>query len=302
MSPDTAAGRGTTVEGFGDRLAAAVERKGSQLVVGLDPRPELFPVELRGDAHLGRAAAADACLRFSRGIVDAVAPYVVAVKPQFAFFEALGADGVRAAEEVCAYARAAGLLVIADAKRGDIGSTMDGYAAAWLQPGSPLEADAVTLSPYLGPDSLQQTLTFALRHGKGAFVLAATSNPEAEPVQTAVTADAAAEEGERVAARVARDAGWHNVGLPGALGSVGVVIGATVTRSRFGLSDILLAGTPILAPGFGAQGADPAELGRLFGYVSSQVIANESRSVLAVGPDRLAERIAERAALYGARS
>src|SRR5919205_988356 len=107
---------------FSDRLADAVERKRTQLVVGLDPHLELLPVELRGDAHVGRAAAADAYARFCRGIVDAVAPYAVGVKPQLAFFEALGADGMRAFEETCAYARAAGLLVVADGKRGDIGS------------------------------------------------------------------------------------------------------------------------------------------------------------------------------------
>src|ERR687887_2504435 len=115
---------------FADRLAEAVERKRSQLLVGLDPRPDLLPVELAGDAHVSRAAAADACGRFCRGIVDAVAPHVVGVKPQLAFFEALGADGIRTFEEVCAYARSAGLLVLADAKRGDIGSTSRAYAAA----------------------------------------------------------------------------------------------------------------------------------------------------------------------------
>src|ERR671918_1941062 len=113
---------------FADRLAEAVERKRTQLVVGLDPRPDLLPVELRGDAHLGRQHAADASARFCRGLVDAVGPYVVAVKPQLAFFEALGADGVAALEDVCAYARTAGLLVVADAKRGDIGSTARAYA------------------------------------------------------------------------------------------------------------------------------------------------------------------------------
>src|SRR5438105_12628739 len=105
---------------FADRLAEAVERKRSQLVVGLDPRPDMLPVELRGDAHGADAAAADACARFCRGIIDAVAPYTVAVKPQLAFFEALGSPGIAALEEICAYARGAGLLVIADAKRGDI--------------------------------------------------------------------------------------------------------------------------------------------------------------------------------------
>jgi orotidine-5'-phosphate decarboxylase len=175
---------------------------------------------------------------------------------------------------------------------------MAGYAAAWLAPGSPLEADALTLSPYLGPESLHQTLTTALRHRKGAFVLAATSNPEALAVQRALVDDDAALEGQRVAERVARDVGEANMGLPGALGSIGVVVGATVDRRAFGLTDIVLAGMPILAPGFGAQGADPAALAGLFGYVSSNVVANESRSILSAGPARIAARIDERAALY----
>src|SRR6266705_876654 len=118
---------------FGDRLADAVERKRSQLLVGLDPRPDLLPVELVGDVQYDRAAAAEACGRFCRGIVDAVAPHVVGVKPQLAFFEALGADGMRALEDVCAYARSAGLVVVADAKRGDIGSTSRAYAHAYLE-------------------------------------------------------------------------------------------------------------------------------------------------------------------------
>src|SRR5213592_3619203 len=127
MAQDVHAERSVATARFADRLAAEVERKRSQLVVGLDPRPDLLPVELKGDAHLGRDHAADACARFCRGVVDAVAPYVVAVKPQVACFEALGADGIRALEDVCAYSRAAGLQVIADAKRGDIGSTARAY-------------------------------------------------------------------------------------------------------------------------------------------------------------------------------
>src|SRR5262249_11226091 len=125
---------------FADRVADAVEQKRSQLVVGLDPRLDLLPVELRGDAHVARSAAA-----------DAVAPYAVAVKPQLAFFEALGADGIRAFEQACEYARSAGLLVIADAKRGDIGSTARAYAAAYLEGERPV-ADAMTINPYLGRD------------------------------------------------------------------------------------------------------------------------------------------------------
>ena len=108
---------------FADRVADAVDRKRTQILVGLDPRPELLPIELRGDTHASRAAAADACARFCCGLVDAVAPYVVGAKVQLAFFEALGADGMAAFEEVARYARSAGLLVVADGKRADIGST-----------------------------------------------------------------------------------------------------------------------------------------------------------------------------------
>src|SRR2546422_6493992 len=164
---------------FSDRVAEAVEHKRSQLVVGLDPRLDLLPVELRGDAHVARSAAADAVARFCCGIVDAVAPYAVAVKPQLAFFEALGSDGVRAFEQTCEYARSAGLLVIADAKRGDIGSTARAYAAAYLEPrsGSGSLADALTVSPYLGRDSVDPFLQSCRLPGAGVFCLVKTSNP-----------------------------------------------------------------------------------------------------------------------------
>jgi orotidine-5'-phosphate decarboxylase len=148
MAQELQAGARAATAAFADRLADAVERKRTQLVVGLDPRLDLLPVELRGEAP------ALAVERFCRGIIDAVAPYVAAVKPQLAFFEALGADGMRALEDACRYAREAGLLVIADGKRGDIGSTSRAYAAAYLEPradGRPL-ADALTVNPYLGAD------------------------------------------------------------------------------------------------------------------------------------------------------
>jgi orotidine-5'-phosphate decarboxylase len=169
----------TAVSAFGDRLAEAIERKRSQLVVGLDPRLDLIPVELRGDAP------ADAVGRFSRGIVDAVAPHAVAIKPQLAFFEALGPDGMRSLEEVCAYARAAGLLVIADGKRGDIGSTARAYASAYLEPraGADAVADALTVNPYLGRDSLEPFLAACRREGAGIFCLVKTSNEGGADVQ-----------------------------------------------------------------------------------------------------------------------
>src|SRR2546422_602548 len=136
---DTVSGMESALEvsiptpGFAERVGEAVERMHTQLFVGLDPRLDLLPMELRGEAVLGRAAAASALARFCRGIVDAVGPYVVGVKPQSAFFEALGADGVRALEEVCDYARSTGLLVLVDAKRGDIGSTAPACARGFLQ-------------------------------------------------------------------------------------------------------------------------------------------------------------------------
>jgi orotidine-5'-phosphate decarboxylase len=276
--------------GFGTRLQAALDAHG-QLCVGIDPHAQLLRAWGLGEDAAG-------VREFGLRVVDAAAGRVGVVKPQVAFYERFGSAGYAALEDVLAAARDAGLLVIADAKRGDIGTTMDGYAAAWLEPGSPLEADALTLSPYLGPESLHETITRAIRADKGVFVLAATSNREAAVVQSALTVDASAGDEEAVAARVAREAGSYNVGSAGALGPVGVVVGATLKRSSFGLTDTVLAGTPILAPGFGAQGAAPTDLQALFGYVAAQVVASESRSILSAGPAGLVARIAERRALY----
>ena len=270
---------------FGARLRVALDTHGP-LCVGIDPHGALLRA-------WGLDASASGAREFGLRTVEAAAGRVGIVKPQVAFYERYGSAGFAALEDVMAAARTAGLLVIADAKRGDIGTTMDGYAAAWLVPGAPLECDAVTLSPYLGTDALHGALSTALEHDKGAFVLAATSNPEAAAGQQARIDDE-----ETVAERVAHDVAARNIGAPGSLGSVGLVVGATVDRRAFGLTDIVLAGTPILAPGFGAQGAEPADLGRLFGYVASQVVASESRSVLSAGPERLAARIEERVALY----
>ena len=149
---------------FADRLAAAVERKRSQLVVGLDPQVDLLPVELRGDVS-----------RFCCGIIDSVAPHVVAVKPQLAFFEALGSAGMAAFEQVCQYAKRAGLLVIADGKRGDIGSTARAYSEAYIE-GEPPMADALTVNPWLGRDSVEPFLGAVRRGGVGIFVIVRTSN------------------------------------------------------------------------------------------------------------------------------
>jgi orotidine-5'-phosphate decarboxylase len=278
--------------GFAERLRRALDAHGP-LCVGIDPHAHLL-------AEWGLSDSAAGTREFALRTIDAAAGAVAAVKPQVAFFERYGAAGFAVLEEVIATGRDAGLLMIADAKRGDIGSTMAAYADAWLRPGSPLESDAVTTSPYLGADALRDTLTSAVRHGKGVFVLAATSNPEALALQSAQPVDVAATDGQTIAARVARDVTWVNgsAAFTGGLGPVGVVIGATVDRLALGLTDDLLAGAPILAPGFGAQGAEPAELRALFGAVAGNVLASESRSLLSGGPDTLAARIRERAGRY----
>jgi orotidine-5'-phosphate decarboxylase len=268
----------TATTAFADRVADAVERKRSQLVVGLDPRLPLLPVEVRGDAHLARSAAADAVARFCRGIVDAVAPHAVAVKPQLAFFECLGADGLRALEETCAYARTAGLLVIADGKRGDIGSTARAYAAAYLEPrgaDGPL-ADAITLNPYLGRESLEPFFAACRRDGAGVFCLVRTSNEGGGDVQDLPLSD-----GRPLWQHVARlvaDWGEDLVGNRG-LSSVGAVVGATQPRA-VGEARRLLPQAILLLPGVGAQGATPADVVRAFTSGPASALVTASRSVI----------------------
>src|SRR6266511_1578656 len=213
---------------FADRLAAAVERKRSQLLAGLDPRPEQLPVELRGEALQGREQAAAACARFCCGVIDAVAPYVVGVKPQLAFFAALGSPGMRAFEDVCTYARSAELIVVADAKRGDIGSTARAYSAAYLEPrnGDPPLADAMTVHTYLGRESIEPFLSAGRRHGAGIFVVLKTSNAGGD-VQDLTLSD-----GSPLWHQVARlIASWgEDLVGEGGLSSVGAVVGATHPR------------------------------------------------------------------------
>jgi orotidine-5'-phosphate decarboxylase len=235
-------------------------------------------MELRGEAVLGRAAAASSVARFCRGIVDAVGPYVVAVKPQSAFFEALGSDGFRALEEVCEYARAAGLLVLVDAKRGDIGSTSRAYAEALLEPreDAPALADATTASPYLGLDSVEPFLAACRRHGAGVFFLVRTSNAGAADVQ-----DLALSDGRPLwhhIAELVREWGEPLIGKEG-MSSVGAVVGATHPRA---VSDArrLLPTTPMLLPGVGAQGATPADVARAFTAGPASALVTASRSVI----------------------
>jgi len=267
-----------TVASFPDRLAAAVERTRSQLVVGLDPRVELLPVELRGEAAGGGAAAASAVERFCRGIIDAVGPHVVAVKPQVACFEALGSGGWAALESVCAYARETGLLVIADGKRGDIGSTARAYAAAFLEPRGtyPALADALTASPYLGRDSVDPYLAACRRHGAGVFLLVHTSNAGAADVQEVTLSD-----GRplwRHVADLVSEWGGELVGECG-LSAVGAVVGATYPRV-VGEARRAMPQAVILLPGVGAQGASPADVARAFTSGPASALVTVSRSVI----------------------
>ncbi len=276
--PDVETVPRVAVAHFGDRVAEEVERKRTQLVVGLDPVADLLPVEVRGDSHLGREHVADACERFCRGLVDAVAPYAVGVKPQAAFFEALGADGFRAFENVCAYARDAGLLVIADAKRGDIGSTSRAYAAAFLEPrdDDPPLADALTVNPYLGRDALDPFLAACRRNGAGVFCLVKTSNPGGAEVQDLVLSD-----GRKLWQQVAelvRGWGDDHVGDRG-LSSVGAVVGATYPR-EVAEARRLLPRSVLLLPGIGAQGASPGDVARAFASGPASALVAVSRGMI----------------------
>ncbi|MCG7287109.1 orotidine-5'-phosphate decarboxylase [Cellulomonas sp. ACRRI] len=263
------------------------------LCVGIDPHASLLDV-------WGLPDSAEGVRRFALTVMEAVGGRVAAVKPQAAFFERHGSAGVAALEEVVAAGRDTGTLVVVDAKRGDIGSTMGAYADAFLRDGSSLAGDALTVSPYLGFGSLQPAVDLALATGRGLFVLALTSNPEGPEVQHARDAD-----GVAVADRVARAAGASNateladggVAAGEALGSIGLVVGATIgdAAARLGV-DLAAVRGPLLAPGVGAQGAGPAELAAVFGDARSAVLASSSRGVLAAGPDVRALRDAARAA------
>lgn len=259
-------------DGFLGRLEHTIAESG-RLCVGIDPHRELLEVWGLPDSAAG-------VREFGLRVVDAAAGRVGIVKPQAGFFERHGAAGYAALEDVISAGRAAGLLVLADAKRGDVGSTVDAYGEAWLTPGSPLEADAVTVVAYQGLGSLASVIDRAEAHDKGLFVLAATSNPEAARTQQAVRDD------ERtVASGVVADI------LARRSTSLGVVIGATIDVADFHIALGDLVGVPVLAPGFGAQGAQLFDLHRLFGPAAPTTIASVSRSVLGGGPDQLGEAL-----------
>ena len=264
---------------FGARLHAAVALRGP-LCVGIDPHPSLLQQWELGDDPAGLE-------RFSRTTVEALADWVALLKPQSAFFERHGSAGIAVLERVVADIRAAGALTLMDAKRGDIGSTVQAYADTYVDPSSPLGSDAVTASPYLGFESLRPMMETARRHGNGVFVLALTSNPEGAQVQRAQTG-----QGNTVAGDVLGRVRAENAGaVP--WGSVGAVVGATIEATEEDLD----VGGPVLAPGYGAQGGTPADLRRTFGAALPNVVPASSRAILGDGPDVHRLRAAVRRAI-----
>lgn len=263
---------------FGIRLGAAMSTHG-RLCVGLDPHPQIL-------SDWGLTQNAAGLRSFCARVLEACAGRVGVLKPQVAFFERFGVSGMQVLSEVQHQARAAGLLVIADAKRGDIGSTMAGYAEAWLNPDGDFGADALTVSPYLGFGSLQPAIDAAARHHGGLFVLALTSNPEGQQVQLARDP-----QGVTVAGQIAAEAAAASAALiqddAGELGSIGLVVGATTAGLAADHGIDLAAGRlPLLAPGYGAQGADAQTLRDGFGAsYREQVLVNSSRGILGQGPD-----------------
>lgn len=280
-------GRSGGPASFGDRLASAMGER-SPLCVGIDPHATTLAVWGLGRDEQGLTA-------FGAALVDAAAGRAAIVKPQIAFFEAAGVAGYRALDATIRRARDAGLLVVADVKRGDIGTTGDDYALAWLDRDGPFAADAMTVSPYLGYGSLRGTIDVARRNGAGVFVLAATSNPEARVLQTAVLAEGP-RTGRTVAAGIVLDVADDNRSVGDqALGDVGLVLGATLHLDDFGIDADAIGTAPVLAPGFGAQGARIEDLRALYGSRAEQVLVSESRGLLTDGPDGVAALVADRA-------
>jgi len=280
------------MDSFGARLRVAMDELGP-LCAGIDPHPGLL-------AHWGLDETVQGLEAFAMTCVEAFAGTVAVVKPQSAFFERFGSAGIAVLERTLTGLREAGTLSVLDVKRGDIGSTMTAYAQAYLSDDSPLRADAITLSPFLGFGSLRPALDLARESGRGVFVLALTSNPEGPGVQHA-TLDGRSVAGSIVdgvtrlnAINDANDAGNADGGAR-VLGSVGMVIGATVGDAvrRLGL-DLAGANAPLLAPGVGAQGATTADLRMVFGAATGNVLASSSREILGAGPQGPALKAAAR--------
>jgi orotidine-5'-phosphate decarboxylase len=260
---------------FGERLSRALVDR-APLSVGIDPSAQLL-------AKWNLPDDASGVVAFGTAVLDAVEGLVAVVKPQSAFFERHGSAGIAALERLCADASSRGLLVLLDAKRGDIGSTTQAYAEAYLSERSPFAIDAMTVTPYLGVGALAPMFEVAAGSGRGLFVVARSSNPEGAPIQDARVAG-----GEDVVGHVLGEVARANAGATG-LGSVGVVFGATCETSGYDLRGF---GGPILAPGLGAQGATVDDIARRFAGCADRVLPAVSRSVLSAGPDVAAMRAA----------
>lgn len=255
---------------YAEKLTAATASRG-RLCVGIDPMPSVL-------AAWGLPHSVDGLERCARGIVEGIGDIVAVFKPQSAFFEAFGSRGVAVLERVLEDIRQAGALSILDVKRGDIGSSMDGYATAFLGDDAPTRADAITLSPYLGVGSLQPAIDAAVAGGQGLYVLARTSNPEGASVQLATTG------GVTVAQHVVDTIAALN---PSADHAVGLVVGGTHGDSGCDLSDF---NASILVPGLGAQGGTVAGIAELFGQSLKHVLPTTSRGVIGSGHDKLREK------------
>ncbi len=256
-----------TRQPYGDRLSASIAARG-QLCVGIDPHPAILQA-------WGLSPDVNGLERFSRAVVEALGDRVAVLKPQSAFFEAYGSAGIAVLERVLADVSAAGAIALLDVKRGDIGSTMAAYAQAYLSDGSPLAADAITLSPYLGFGSLSAAIELAGKTGRGVYVLALTSNSEGRQIQHARTAD------HTMVAQTIIDSAAAVNGDSRGLGHVGVVAGATIGQTG---ADFTGLNGSILAPGLGAQGAVPEDLVQVFGSARALVLPSFSREVLSAGP------------------
>jgi len=267
-------------EGFGDRLVRRIAAT-SPLCVGLDPSAGLLSAWGLDDSPSGIATMAET-------VIEAVALVAAAIKPQVAYFERHGSAGLAVLEEVLERGRAAGLLMIADAKRGDIDATMAAYGEAWLADTSPLAADALTVTAYLGIGAMSDVMALASSTGRGVFCVVASSNPEGRALQEAQTAHGSSVEAMLLTQLAEANALERDRGA--GLGPFGAVVGATRTAGSLDLSG--LSG-PYLVPGVGAQGATPSDVGALFKDVPRRsVLVNASRSILATGPDREALRAA----------
>lgn len=259
---------------YGQRLSAVVADRGP-LCVGIDPHPSLL-------RSWGLPADVTGLEKMARGMVAALGEHIAVFKPQSAFYEMYGSKGIAVLERVLVDIKAAGALSLLDVKRGDIGSTMDAYASAYLGNGAPLAADAITVSPYLGFESLNGAIDLALATGRGLYVLALTSNPEGPEVQLARTAS-----GATVGQTMINHIAQRNVGDQ--LGSLGIVAGATIGQTG---TDFSKLNGSILAPGIGAQGGTAADIAAVFGRAAAWVLPSTSREVIAAGPEPQALRAA----------